>query len=252
MNNDKTQKYSGIYAYIDKKTGEIVYIGKDSHIYKNSRNKAHFSKSKYDEQPINRILQNNPDRYEYKVLYMGNFDQELLNILEVNSIAEHNPMFNFTDGGDGTLGYNHTEDAKSKISDAMKGQQHFLGHEHTQETKNQMAESKKGDKNPMKNPETAKKVSEALTGRRGPETNMWGKHHTKETRTQISKKKSRQQNTTGYYRVRKAKTNSCKQGFYYRYRYYDDNGKRKEISSVDIKKLEEKVKKAGLEWMKFD
>lgn len=48
MSNDKAQKYSGIYAYIDKKTNKIVYIGKDSHIYKNSRNKAGLEWMKFD------------------------------------------------------------------------------------------------------------------------------------------------------------------------------------------------------------
>ena len=220
---------SGIYCYIDKTNDEIIYIGKDSYIDKNIRNKAHFSKCNYNKQQINRVLQNNPNRYEYRILYMGDFNQDLLNTLEINSIAEESPKFNFTIGGDGIAGYNHTEDTKKK-----------------------MAESQKGDKNPMKNPETAKKVSEALTGRRGPETNMWGKHHSKETKTQISIKGSQQKNTTGYYRVHKRKSNRYKQGFTYRYRYPDDNGKIKEISSVDIKKLEEKVKEAGLEWIKFE
>lgn len=57
-------------------------------------------------------------------------------------------------------------------------------------------------------------------------------------------------NTTGYYRVSRAKSERVKQGFVFRY-IYKQNGKRKEISSVDIKKLEEKVKKRGLVWRKI-
>jgi hypothetical protein len=41
-----------------------------------------------------------------------------------------------------------------------------------------------------------------------------------------------------------------KQGFFWRYRYYED-GKQKSINSVDIKKLEEKVKMKGLLWIDF-
>jgi hypothetical protein len=59
---------------------------------------------------------------------------------------------------------------------------------------------------------------------------------------------SKTQNTTGYFRVYKMKKPDCKQGFIWRYRYYDDNGKRKTIDSVDIKKLEKKVKDKGLVW----
>ena len=46
----------GIYTYVDKKSNEIVYIGKDSNIDTNERHKQHFQPSKYNEQPINRIL----------------------------------------------------------------------------------------------------------------------------------------------------------------------------------------------------
>jgi hypothetical protein len=49
-------------------------------------------------------------------------------------------------------------------------------------------------------------------------------------------------NKTGYFRVHKMKKSNCKQGFVWRYSYYDDNGKRKSITSVDIKKLEKKLK----------
>ena len=37
----------GIYYYVDKETGNIVYIGKDSHIDKNKRCKDHLNPSRY-------------------------------------------------------------------------------------------------------------------------------------------------------------------------------------------------------------
>ena len=45
----------------------------------------------------------------------------------------------------------------------------------------------------------------------------------------------------------KAKNNTCKQGFTWRCQYFDNN-KHKTISSIDLKKLEKKVKKESLEW----
>ena len=49
----------GIYCFKDlKNNDEIVYIGKDSNIGKNKRYYAHIAPSKYDAQPINRIVQN--------------------------------------------------------------------------------------------------------------------------------------------------------------------------------------------------
>lgn len=59
------------------------------------------------------------------------------------------------------------------------------------------------------------------------------------------------QNTTGYYRVIKKERKNTKQGFTWVYRYYK-NGKRKYISSVDLDKLEEKVKAKGLPWYKLE
>lgn len=111
----------GIYRYIDKQTNEVIYIEKDSNIDKNKRHKAHFSKSRYNAQPINRILQKNPNRYKYEIVYCGNFDNELLNTLEINEIAEYKPKYNFTNGGDGLYGHKLTEEHKQKISRAHKG-----------------------------------------------------------------------------------------------------------------------------------
>lgn len=54
-------------------------------------------------------------------------------------------------------------------------------------------------------------------------------------------------NTTGYFRVIKNFNKNCKQGFTYRYQYWED-GVRKYISSVSLEKLEDKVKSHGLEW----
>lgn len=72
-------------------------------------------------------------------------------------------------------------------------------------------------------------------------------HHTIESKTQISKSR----NTTGYYGVCKKKSKTAKQGFLWVYAYYDENHKRRTISRVDLKKLEEEVKKRNLTWIKY-
>lgn len=58
-----------------------------------------------------------------------------------------------------------------------------------------------------------------------------------------------QSNQTGYYRVDKQLGKRYKNGFTYRYAW-EENGKQRTLKSTDIKKLEEKVKKAGLKWAK--
>lgn len=60
--------------------------------------------------------------------------------------------------------------------------------------------------------------------------------------------KSKQQNTTGYYRVIIQKSKNRNPSYVYSWR---QNGKRKRLSSVDINKLEEKVKSKGLPWYKL-
>lgn len=108
----------GVYCFVDKKDHKIVYVGKDSHIDENRRRRDHMKPSTYKEQVINRVLQNNPDRYTYQVLAFDVKDQETLNNLEIMHIANLKPRFNFTDGGEGLIGYKKTEEHKRKLSEA--------------------------------------------------------------------------------------------------------------------------------------
>ena len=64
-------------------------------------------------------------------------------------------------------------------------------------------------------------------------------------------KLSEQKNSTGYFRVTKSYEKNLKQGFRYRYNVIDD-GKHISISSVDLDKLKEKVKKRGYPWKKLN
>lgn len=107
---------SGIYAYYDTFEDEIVYIGKSNKI--KHRHYQHISPSSKNRQKINRILQNNPKRYSLIVL--KKCDVELLDKWEMELIALFNPKFNFTNGGEGTVGFKMPQSAKDKISKALK------------------------------------------------------------------------------------------------------------------------------------
>ena len=141
----------GIYCYIDTKDDSIVYVGKDSNIDKERRNKEHYQSSKYNNQQINRILQNNPNRYTYQVLAWNVTDQDTLNALEISYICNLKPKFNFTAGGDGMIGYKHSNESKQKMSDSHKGKK--LSNEHKQKISN-------GNRGKKVSEETKKKLSD--------------------------------------------------------------------------------------------
>jgi group I intron endonuclease len=213
----------GIYQYTDLKTGDVVYVGKDSYIHKNQRHSEHLRPSFYDRQVFNRVLQNNPDRYEYEVVCEADhYSDVYLNCLEKGLIKVLNPKFNYTKGGDGSVGYKHSLESRKKMSEARKGEKnHFYGRHHTEESKQKIRDKVSGEKN------------------------CWyGKSRSLNNKINVSKASS----STGIFRVTKIKKTACKQGFMYEYRYYDDDGKRKAIASVDLDKLEEKVLSKGLVW----
>jgi hypothetical protein len=94
---------------------------------------------------------------------------------------------------------------------------------------------------------------------------LYNKKHSEETKNKIRNsllgntlseetlhKISKTHNSTGYFRVTKAVNNECKQGYYWRYSYYDNNGKRRVLSSVSLKKLEKKVTSIGRPWYKLE
>lgn len=175
---------NGIYCYCDTKNNDkIVYVGKDSHIGKNKRFNAHMAPSNYNKQRFNRILQNNPDRYKYKVLREGNFEENLLNVLEIIYTRRYSPKFSYTIGGDGCTGYHHTEESKQKISEGNKGKlvseetkrkisenncRYWQDKHHSEKTKKKISQSISGEKHwnygKTASLETRKKMSESQKG----------------------------------------------------------------------------------------
>ena len=172
----------GIYGYYDTQRQEFAYIGKDSHIDKQIRHKTHLSPTHYNEQPFNKILQNNSQRYIYQPLVTNVECENTLTALEIQYIRQLQPRFNFTEGGDGMNGFKHSKETIQKLSERVKGE-------------NNPMYGRNGDKNPF-----------------------YGKKHNIRTKLRMSKKK----NSTKYFRVSKAIRKDCKQGFIWRYRYLED------------------------------
>lgn len=163
---------NGIYGYYDNEKEYVAYIGRDSDIDINRRHNEHFRKSKIEKQQINKVLQNNPERYDYFVLAEGDFSNSELNEMEAEAIAIFEtykydyPMksvFNFTKGGEGTIGYVHSEDAKERMSKAKKGKTTWTkGVKKSDEWRNKISESLKGHK---RSEESKRKQSQSLKGK---------------------------------------------------------------------------------------
>lgn len=111
---------------------------------------------------------------------------------------------------------------------------HHTGVKFSEERCKRISESKKGFKY---SEESKQKMREAKIGKKQPLSMM------------INRAKS--MNKIGLFRVFKAQNKSCKQGFDYCYNYVE-NGKRKELHSVNILKLRRKVIERGLDWIVID
>jgi len=63
--------------------------------------------------------------------------------LEIAAIQIFKPEYNITQGGDGTVGYRHTEEHKRRVSQRQKGNQYWLGKKHSAQTIEKMRISAK-------------------------------------------------------------------------------------------------------------
>ncbi|MBO5476335.1 MAG: GIY-YIG nuclease family protein [Clostridia bacterium] len=141
----------GIYCYIDNTNNCIVYIGQSIHM--EHRHKEHLTKSKYNSQPFNAILQNNKTRYTFKKIL--HCSREALNDLEKIFIKIYNPIFNYTSGGDG-LGTKLSQEVREKISQSTMGLHRSPD---TEFKKGQMS----GSNNPMFNKKHTEKSRQKMS-----------------------------------------------------------------------------------------
>lgn len=241
----------GIYCYYDINTNEIVYIGKDSHIDKKIRHKQHYQVYKYHDQKINKILQKNQNRYNYKILWeIDNCTTNHLNQMEIYFINKYHPRFNFSNGGDGfDFGKNHPH--YKSYARIIKGG--YNGNKQQYVLRYQKQNIIRSIDKKYLNDYAIKLNSNQITISEIKAQNyIKNKQQKTQSRPQnclkkISETRSKKYNITGFYQVCKHKNNKYKKGFRWCYRYYK-NGKRCSIESVSLIKLEQKVKKQGLEW----
>ena len=108
----------------------------------------------------------------FKKEYLAFCDTEdKLNFFERFYIKKYNSNnsnigYNLTYGGDGMLGYRHTEETRKKISESEKGEKSvWFGRHHTEETRKKIGEALKGKKRKPFTEETRKRMSESGKGK---------------------------------------------------------------------------------------
>jgi group I intron endonuclease len=226
----------GIYLIENKKTGQ-KYIGQSYNIERRWREHLR-CKDRKRSYIDNAIHKHGNEKFTLSIICELEKDDDLLNEMEKYYIWKFNTYedknhYNLTPGGD--FSPMKLPGMAAKISKKLKGR------EFSEEHRKNISEAQKGKKISEK---TKNKISKATSGENNP---MFGRHHTESARFKMSCRR----NSTGYYRVYKYMDKKCKQGFRWRYSYYDENHKQVAISSVDINKLEEKVKSKGLPWYKL-
>ena len=83
---DLKVKY-GVYAFIEKKTDKVLYIGKDSNIFVSMRCIEHLRKCNKNKQKINKWLQENKGKWKYEVIAIC-LNKEWMNNIELTLIRE--------------------------------------------------------------------------------------------------------------------------------------------------------------------
>ena len=153
-----------------------------------------------------------------------------------NEIWNLMPMTNEDHVSMHNTGFKHSEETKRKISKINKGENNYWYGKHlSKEHRKKISDAHIGF---IHSEETKRKMSESCKG----------KTHSLDSKLKMSKNK----NKTGFFRVHQMAHKECKQGFTWRYEYYDDTGKRRKMDCVDLNKLKRKVLAKNLIWKVMD
>jgi len=77
------------------------------------------------------------DNFNFKTLVVCP-DFQYAKEMEIAAIRAFKPEYNITAGGDGAVGFRHSEDHKKRVGEWQRGNQRWLGKSHATETKEKM------------------------------------------------------------------------------------------------------------------
>lgn len=154
---------------------------------------------KYNEYFTRAIDKYGWDSFQHLIIAKGLTENEAkwleIELIRVNDSTNLEKGYNITLGGEGTRGYQHTEETKQKYSEMRRGDRNpnygkamseeqkqkiseaHKGSHHTEETRRKMSESHKGQYSGEKHP---------MYGKYGELSPMYGKKHTEEARRKMS------------------------------------------------------------------
>ncbi len=194
-----------VYGLTDPRYGHVIrYVGKTVQS-PNKRYSNHIAQSKVRDAAVNRWIRKLQDMGLLPGMQILHEDisEPKLTILEIMEISKHREqpeyeLLNLTAGGEGTVGYQHTEATKTKLSEIN------MGKVLAEETKHKISEALSGSKHygygkPL-TPEHKAKISKAKYGTNNP---MWGKHHSEYT---LSKMRGQKRSETTRTRIAAART----------------------------------------------
>ena len=228
----------GIYFFIDKETDQVVYIGMDSHIDVKERINAHYRPSTYDSQQFNRVLQNNPDRYESKVYCYASSYEDLCQI-EFDLINLYRPKFNYKHGGQGRF------INKEFTYTVVKGGTHNGKQNYVIQTMFRKPLINSIDYDFLN--DICSKLNEGVLS--PDDVRQMERKIVPSLETNLKRSKS---NSSGFYRVRKMIDKTCKQGYIWTYEFYDDHNKHKKIRRVNFFDLKKEVERRKMSWRIVD
>ena len=137
---------SKIYGIIYKATNKIdgkVYIGQTIQSLSSRRNRHIADILRLDTYFSRALKKYGKENFIWEVLTECNSLKEL-NKTEIEMIEKYNTFesgYNLTKGGEGQIGFKHSEGAKKKMSKSSKG------FKHSEESKRKMGKARKGENN---------------------------------------------------------------------------------------------------------
>lgn len=190
-----------VYRHVRLDKNEVFYIGIG---LKEDDYKRAYSRGGRRNQHWRSIIKSTPYRIDIMfedddVDVIKDKEKELIKLYGRRDLGL-GTLVNFTDGGDGSVGYVPSEEQKKAISDRMKGKNNpMFGKNFSEEHRRKISQvgfgRKQSEETKQKRRESMSKILHPMLGKRGELSPNWGRKATKEQRENISKGKKGKSST---------------------------------------------------------